>query len=110
MNFRLSNLKIDKVLGVDFIDETTNQVVGHWSHLETLPEPEEDILVEVKSDYFPDRENYAALVDTEHGTNWLYFGSDLIHNEAKTIPFEYVSEWRPTVVPYTEKEKKEHKQ
>ena len=57
MNFRLSDLKIDKVLGVDFIDKTTNQVVGHWSHLETLPEKEEEILVEVKSDYFPDREN-----------------------------------------------------
>lgn len=50
MDFRLSNLKIDKILGVDFIDETTNQVVGHWSHLETLPE--EEILVEVKSNHF----------------------------------------------------------
>lgn len=52
MDFRLSNLKIDKILGVDFIDETTNQVIGHWSNLETLPEKEEEILVEVKSNHF----------------------------------------------------------
>ena len=57
MNFRFSDLKIDKVLGVDFIDKTTNQVVGHWSNLETLPEKEEEILVEAKSDHFPDGEN-----------------------------------------------------
>ena len=50
MNFRFSDLKIDKVFGVDFIDETTNQVVGHWSHLEPLPEKEGS--VEVKSDIF----------------------------------------------------------
>lgn len=50
MNFRLSDLKIDKVLGVDFIDETTNQVVGHWSHLEPLPEKE--VSVKVESNHF----------------------------------------------------------
>ena len=95
MNFRFSDLKIDKVLGVDFIDKTTNQVVGHWSNLETLPEKEEEMLVEVKSDHFlPNGKNYAALVDTGFGTNWLYFGSKLTNNETEIIPFEYISEWR----------------
>ena len=47
MNVKLSDLKIDKVLGVDFIDETTNQVVDHWSHLEPLSEKEMEMLVEV---------------------------------------------------------------
>lgn len=55
--------------------------------------PNTNLLVEVKSDYFPNGENYAALVDTEYGTNWLYFGSDS-NNKAKIIPFDYVSEWR----------------
>ena len=55
--------------------------------------PNTNLLVEVKSDYFPNGENYAALVDTEYGTNWLYFGSDS-NNKAKIIPFDYISEWR----------------
>ena len=48
----MNDLKIDKILGVDFIDETTNQVVGHWPNLEPLSEKEMEMLVEVKSDHF----------------------------------------------------------
>lgn len=55
--------------------------------------PNKNLLVEIKSDYFPNGKNYAALVDTEYGMNWLYFGSDS-NNEAKIIPFDYISEWR----------------
>ena len=55
--------------------------------------PNKNLLVEIRSDYFPNGKNYAALVDTEHGMNWLYFGSDT-NNEPKIIPFEYVSEWQ----------------
>ena len=53
--------------------------------------PSTSSLVEVKSDYFSDGKNYAALIDTRH---WLYFGSDPTNNEGKIIPFGYVSEWR----------------
>ena len=57
--------------------------------------PDKNLLVEVKSDYFlPDEKNYAALVDTEHDMNWLYFGSELTNNETEIIPFEYISKWR----------------
>lgn len=55
--------------------------------------PNINLLVEVKSDYLPNEKNYASLVDTKHGMNWLYFGSDS-NNEAKIIPFDYISEWR----------------
>lgn len=34
------------------------------------------------------------LADTGYGTNWICFGSDPMNNKAKTIPFEYVHEWR----------------
>lgn len=56
--------------------------------------PKKNLLVEVKSDYFPDGKNYACLVDTEHGTNWVYFVSNLTDNRTIIIPFERISEWR----------------
>ena len=55
--------------------------------------PNKNLLVEIKSDYFPNGENYAVLVDTEYGMNWLYFGSKY-NDKAKIIPFDYISEWR----------------
>lgn len=57
--------------------------------------PDKNLLVEVKSDYFlPNGKNYAALVDTEHGMNWLCFVSNLTDNRTIIIPFEYISDWR----------------
>ena len=57
--------------------------------------PKKNTLVEVKSDHFlPNKKKYAALVDTEHGTNWIYLASDLTNNRMVIIPFEYISEWR----------------
>ena len=55
--------------------------------------PNTNLLVEVKSDYFPNGKNYAALIDTKYGMNWLYFDSDS-NNKVKIKPFGYVSEWR----------------